>query len=150
MTKFTSPHASVPATKTCVKCKREKSITAFHKNTRNKDGHDGRCKECRRALDRVHYLTRYDDYYAYRRSDAYKKSTQASVATYRKKHPLRSRAWSAVHKAVKNGTLEKLPCEACGDPNAHAHHDDYSKPLDVVWLCQPHHAARHQVVQVEG
>lgn len=32
----------------------------------------------------------------------------------------------------------KQPCEVCGTP-AEAHHDDYSRPLEVRWLCSVHH-----------
>jgi len=42
--------------------------------------------------------------------------------------------------------LERQPCEVCGDLNVHAHHDDYSKPLDVRWLCRSHHGAVHRRV----
>lgn len=31
----------------------------------------------------------------------------------------------------------------CGSRNAQAHHDDYSRPLDVTWLCPSCHAAEH-------
>ena len=32
----------------------------------------------------------------------------------------------------------------CGTTtNIHAHHDDYSKPLDVRWLCNFHHGKHH-------
>ena len=37
------------------------------------------------------------------------------------------------------------PCEVCGNPNTEAHHDDYSKPLEVRWLCFKHHRAWHKV-----
>jgi hypothetical protein len=36
-----------------------------------------------------------------------------------------------------------MPCEVCGDPQTHAHHDDYSKPLDVRWFCPRHHREEH-------
>lgn len=49
-----------------------------------------------------------------------------------------------VNKAVKSGKLKKLPCVICGSENTHGHHDDYSKPLDVIWLCHEHHMEHHQ------
>jgi len=45
--------------------------------------------------------------------------------------------------AVKYGHLRRLNCELCGNENTDGHHMDYSRPLDVVWLCRPHHAAFH-------
>ena len=35
-------------------------------------------------------------------------------------------------------------CEVCGTKPADAHHDDYSKHLEVRWLCEPHHAEAHR------
>ena|SRR5215471_6534448 len=50
--------------------------------------------------------------------------------------------------AARNATriLRKDPhdCERCGAPNAHAHHDDYAKPLDVRWLCRACHGIEHR------
>jgi hypothetical protein len=31
----------------------------------------------------------------------------------------------------------------CGAKKSVAHHEDYKKPLDVIWLCQEHHKAVH-------
>ena len=46
--------------------------------------------------------------------------------------------------AIKAGRLVRQPCEVCGaDDKVHAHHDDYSKPLDVRWLCPEHHREHH-------
>ena len=47
--------------------------------------------------------------------------------------------------AIAKGVLVRLPCETCGAPVSHAHHDDYSKPLEVRWLCQTHHAEHHRL-----
>jgi hypothetical protein len=55
------------------------------------------------------------------------------------RNPEKRAAHIAVGNAVRDGRLVKLPCEVCG-AKAQAHHDDYSKPLEVRWLCPPHHA----------
>lgn len=44
-----------------------------------------------------------------------------------------------VAEAIKHGELVRGLCEVCGSTNVDAHHDDYSKPLDVRWLCRRHH-----------
>ena len=49
-----------------------------------------------------------------------------------------------VHRAVKSGDLERQPCLICGYSEfVEAHHEDYTSPLDVVWLCRFHHRGRH-------
>lgn len=58
-------------------------------------------------------------------------------------------AHKAVEKAVSRGHLTKMPCEACGETKlVHAHHDDYSRRLDVIWLCPLHHKQRHKILSV--
>ena len=49
-----------------------------------------------------------------------------------------------VFEAIKKSLLKKLPCEVCNIFPAHAHHDDYNKPLDVRWLCTRHHYEHHK------
>jgi hypothetical protein len=39
--------------------------------------------------------------------------------------------------------LVPQPCEVCGATKAHAHHENYSAPLDVRWLCPSHHRKEH-------
>lgn len=49
-----------------------------------------------------------------------------------------------VEKALEYGKLYRKPCEKCGSDNdIQAHHDDYSKPLEVRWLCRMHHLEHH-------
>lgn len=53
---------------------------------------------------------------------------------------LRSRAAQAVRRAVKDGHLkdlkkDKVPCADCGSRATLYHHDDYSKPLEVIPIC---------------
>jgi hypothetical protein len=60
----------------------------------------------------------------------------------------RKAAAIAVQKARRAGLLVRQPCVICGhvrpDRQADAHHDDYSRPLDVVWLCRYHHTMLHR------
>ncbi len=57
-----------------------------------------------------------------------------------------SETYRLVHDAVEDGTLTRLDaCELCGARAAFAHHEDYYRPLDVIWLCGPCHARVHNV-----
>jgi len=49
-----------------------------------------------------------------------------------------------VRSAIDSGKLIRQPCEICGDAKSHGHHEDYSKPLDVIWLCPQHHMDVHR------
>ena len=46
--------------------------------------------------------------------------------------------------AKRKRKIKQRPCEVCGDENSQAHHYDYNKPLDVMWLCPKHHAEWHE------
>ena len=65
-------------------------------------------------------------------------------------------AHSMVSKAVERGELIRPDrCERCGSPpgddrGIHGHHEDYSKPLDVVWLCRKCHCMRHAELSRAG
>lgn len=53
-------------------------------------------------------------------------------------------AHDAVEAAIANGSLVRKPCEKCGSTRVDAHHDDYSQPLLVRWLCRGHHLEHHR------
>lgn len=80
--------------------------------------------------------------------------TSARNREYRAKHPiqgearLKANARSYLHTYIRRGKIIKGPCADCGSENAEAHHSDYSKPLDVVWLCRKCHMARHGITHV--
>lgn len=58
--------------------------------------------------------------------------------------PLVLQAHHAVQQEIRIGRLTRQPCEVCGAERVDAHHDDYSKPLDVRWLCRGHHLKHHR------
>ena len=65
------------------------------------------------------------------------------VQLFRSKHfSQQERAWQLTHLAIDRGELIRQPC-ACGNVEVGAHHEDYTKPLDVVWMCQSCHIKHH-------
>lgn len=50
---------------------------------------------------------------------------------------------------LRLGYITRKPCERCGSDLAQMHHEDYSKALDVTWLCRPCHIERHKEIQQE-
>lgn len=60
------------------------------------------------------------------------------------RYPERVNARKLVHNAIKDGKLVRGCCVICGKEKAHAHHEDYSKPLEVIWLCRRHHNQQHK------
>jgi len=62
---------------------------------------------------------------------------------YKKNNPEKIKAHRKVRQAIERGEMERQPCEVCGDEPTDAHHEDYSKPLEVRWLCRKHHMEVH-------
>lgn len=59
--------------------------------------------------------------------------------------PDKVRARKLVYEAIRRGELERQPCEECGaTEGVQAHHEDYSRPLDVTWLCGECHRDLHR------
>jgi len=56
---------------------------------------------------------------------------------------MKASARSKAKNAVARGRLVRQECYWCSNPNTEAHHHDYSKPLDVQWLCPACHSATH-------
>lgn len=61
----------------------------------------------------------------------------------KERYPERVYARELVRRAVRSGRLVRQPCP-CGSPESFAHHHDYSKPLDVEWLCRACHREEHE------
>lgn len=58
----------------------------------------------------------------------------------------REKAVQTYKTAKKRGKLVKTACQVCGAVEVEGHHPDYSRPLDVVWLCREHHMEIHNSV----
>ena len=114
--------------KTCTKCGRELPLTCFDRDNRPNRGYYSSCKDCKAEYRKQNMDKLLQSQYARRRRK------RGELSPKRK-------AWNAVYYAVRAGKIEKPnECEICGSiGNIQAHHDDYTKPLDVAWACQDCH-----------
>jgi hypothetical protein len=133
--------------KVCVQCGAEKPLTEFYKHKQMSDGYLNKCKSCKKEYQKEHRLENVEYYRSYdkqrQKNRDRQKAIQASSLRWRKRNPDKYKAQTAVGNAVRDGKLVKEPCQVCGDQSVHAHHEDYTKPLDVVWLCPKHHSEKH-------
>lgn len=60
-----------------------------------------------------------------------------------KRDILKLKAKWRVQASLKNGTLQRKSCIICGNEKSQAHHQDYNKPYNVIWLCRKHHELIH-------
>jgi len=121
------------AIKTCFKCRKEKPLAEFYKHKAMGDGHLNKCKSCTKR----DVKSQNKSYCNIVWGDG------KGVKAWQKRNPKKRSAHVAVSNAVRDGKLIKQPCEVCGELKVQGHHDDYTKPLDVRWLCVSHHAEHH-------
>ena len=83
---------------------------------------------------------------AWQKRNAAKVKAKKAIAfkRWKEENPEAYRAHTATGNAIRDGRLLRKPCEVCGSKKVDAHHDDYSKALDVRWLCRKHHALLHK------
>lgn len=141
-------------TKKCFKCGQEKELDEFYVHSEMADGHLGKCKGCARTDVSTHYRANRTHYAEYEKLRFMSAERKEKTIEYQRKrrinNPEKCVAYSVVSRAVRDGRLEKKPCEVCGSEYSQAHHDDYSQPLKVVWLCRTHHLERHGKQSYQG
>ena len=110
----------------CSICKKRLTQESFYPDKYRSTGTSSRCISChvdwaktRKKLDRRKYFE-----------------------NYRKQNAKIISAKDKVRYALKTGKLKKNPCIKCGK-KSEAHHLDYNKPLEVIWLCHKHHMGKH-------
>jgi hypothetical protein len=81
---------------------------------------------------------------AYRKTFVGNERLTAGKAAWIKRNPEKRQCHITFGNALRDGRIQRQPCEGCANPKAHAHHDDYTKPLDVRWLCAACHSALHK------
>lgn len=149
--------------KVCVKCGVAKDESEFY-------ARDKKCKECRRALaiwyrnQRVEYYReqgrkRYSENKEYYRQkdkerkqrlkiedhERYAETTYRRANRWRKANAQKMKAWQLFDDAIRYGKIVRPTiCSRCGaEGKIEGHHEDYSKPYDVLWLCSKCHHDLH-------
>lgn len=119
----------------CKKCRGFKQKSEFFKSNRNPCGMSHACKICMTLATKKWRSKNKEKMVVY-------------ALRWGKNHPIAYEAHRLVKNAIKNKTLIRRPCEECGGTSSQAHHDDYSAPLRVKWLCPLHHVQRHKMMSI--
>lgn len=132
----------------------------WEKTTKAKNN---RCRVCRPIYDKAwrarrkaegrpvlstkmprEYHAAYErSYYARPEVKAHRAKQMREYTDDPKRRPRHEARWK-VRREIEAGRLQPKPCEVCGAEKVDGHHDDYSKPLSVRWLCRKHHAEHHR------
>jgi hypothetical protein len=112
----------------CSSCKKLLPFSEYYKNKSIPSGHIHQCKDCNRE---------------YRRGrEAPLQATRRSLAKYPEKRKARS---ILRYFLVKNPSYKPSECSVCNRTGRiHGHHNNYDKPLEVIWVCPRCHTDIHK------
>ena len=152
----------------CPACGLERRIEDFY-------ARGGACKPCKQAQAKAYREVHWERLRAYDRqrnalphrredrlsrasSPAGKRSMQQRRERFVENHPLKRQAHMEVAAALRRGELRKETCQfidpktglRCDHKRTEGHHEDYTKPLEVIWLCKPHHDCRHLILREQN
>lgn len=121
-------------TRKCFNCHVEKSLEEFHKDRNKPLGRSYECKTCAkiRQTGRINNAPH---------SEVTKELNRQRTRQAYADNPEAFRARNLVRKLVNLGLIERQACQysLCHKKRVDGHHPDYSKPLEVIWLCRSHH-----------
>lgn len=157
--------------KICYRCRVEKPIDQFYRHPAMASGRLNKCSECCKTEAIKYRKAKLEEHRRYDRErgltperrlkvrNNYKKMVAdpearariwAHSIEWRRKNKEKRTAHIRAATAIKQGLLIKESCARCGATQCvHAHHEDYSRPLDVVWLCKLCHGERHREINEE-
>lgn len=145
----------------CKFCKEYKEESEFYVSNKNK------CKQCikkavnQRRIREIDKIREYDrnrpnakervaqnkeriNRYKTENPDKHKKYNEQK-RNWSKKNKHKRNAHLKVSRALYNGIIKRPDtCDECNQlKKIEAHHEDYKKPLEVMWLCIECHNKRH-------
>lgn len=137
-------HRKIPAA--CLYCQRE-FLTSVGNPKR------GRGKYCSPSCNSKAHAYNLKPYQGHAESNAHWQGgfdPAEHVRRFKAKFPAKAKAHAIFRAAIAKGTIVRPDtCSQCGATGVQidGHHDDYSKPLEVRWLCQRCHHAHHDAMR---
>jgi hypothetical protein len=134
-------------TKVCKVCGEELEIKYFDmsKNRLGKKYHLGICRFCFNQKYRGKNK-KYIENQKLEDMEKFRDAERERGKRWRRLHRMEHHVHTLLNRAIKNGEIVKPDeCSRCGIKavKINAHHENYSKPYDVIWLCDKCHAERH-------
>lgn len=136
--------------KTCRKCFEDKDLSKFYRHKQMFDSHLNICIECTKKRVSKHRKENIDKIREYDRERGKLprriKNTKETTSSRRKENKDYYFSHTKLGDALRGGKILKPKiCSWCTEHHKQieGHHHDYSKPLEVTWLCSPCHKKLH-------
>ena len=144
-TRSVASGGAAPHLKRCPRCATEKPLDEYSPLLAARDGRHAICKCCRRAYFRDYYWA--DPEREKRRAKEWRREhpERHKQIAKRSRDPVKEAARVLLCSAVRSGRLVRQPCAVCGRVMVEGHHEDYTKPLVVTWLCRRCHKRLHRM-----
>lgn len=132
----------------CPKCGGEPHLTPSKIARR-----DYSCRACLRERNRRfksknhERVSEYNKQWKAAHPDAVKRYQATRPSRWIEPDPVKVKARAMVATRLRSGKILRRPCERCASAKTQAHHDDYSRPLDIRWLCAKCHRAVHMEME---
>ncbi len=131
--------------KKCFKCGEVKPLEQFYRHPQMGDGHLNKCGVCARADVRLNRRAKREYY------NKYDTARYQLLKRWPTRDEAKRRATSMINIRVQRGTMKRPDaCSQCArtDLKIEGHHDDYTKPLVVRWLCTSCHDNHHAMENI--
>jgi len=137
----------------CSKCKGWLSVAEYYADERTSNGLKSQCRACHTkgnmATRDMGKKRRSNREYMRRarlaNPEKFRQRDQIASGTREKDYRVKTR--SILNNAIRRGILHRpIKCPRCSrETKITAHHPDYTKPLEVQWLCYECHGEHHCV-----
>ncbi|ELY4027185.1 hypothetical protein SMY33_003700 [Cronobacter malonaticus] len=134
--------------KVCSRCHQQKEERDFQIRRASNDGLTAACRSCLSKYDKAraglpHRISARKEYQS---SEHGRERCNAAKKRFIQRNPWKRKAHIIVGNFLRDGKIKRpLQCEQCGSKcKPQAHHCDYSKPTDVMWLCHECHVEWHR------
>lgn len=102
------------------------------------------CRTCMNLRSKTDYYKNRDKFELLRKKYIASGKALEAIKRWEQKNPNKRKVHEKLNGAIRSGKIIKFPCEKCGNQKVDGHHPDYSKPLEVMWLCRKHHKEEHR------